>query len=481
NGKTTAATVLDGNGSPLTGTTQVQVDFASANRPIVVPGRHHLFKLDLDFNQALTVDTTANTVTFDPVISAVLDPTNTLPIAASGILKSIDSANQKFVLEKRTPTGTAIGDITVQASSTTVYQIDGVVSLGNAGLTALGTLTLGTTRVFVQGTLDQTAQVLNALAVESGAGTFGNGQDWVIGVITARDTAAGNNAALTVLGRSKDVSTGSRTFNTSHTVNVSFSQTKVLRRGAGNFLNSDALNVGQAVIAFGTLTGTTLDAAPATGVVRMLPTSVWGTANALPSGNTLTLNVSRIALRSIGQFNFTVATISEATSSAFTVDVTGLSTTGITAGAKIRAIGFVNPVSITTDDNFDATALVNHSTEARVLLIKWTPPTANPIQSTSSGASLDLDVGTASKKIVADGFADVTLGTQVSVLPRAAAGVYVIAKNGAVQLHLDFAAFEGSLVSQVSGTSTVSRISALGTFDSTTKEFKANAVSVILK
>ena len=48
-----------------------------------------------------------------------------------------------------------------------------------------------------------------------------------------------------------------------------------------------------------------------------------GVAAGAPSGNTMTLNVSRIGLRTIGSFNFTVGGNAQADPSRFDVDVTG--------------------------------------------------------------------------------------------------------------------------------------------------------------
>ena len=39
-------------------------------------------------------------------------------------------------------------------------------------------------------------------AIETGAGTPGNGQDWVVGHIVGRDNGAGSSATLTVAGMS---------------------------------------------------------------------------------------------------------------------------------------------------------------------------------------------------------------------------------------------------------------------------------------
>lgn len=479
--KTTPATVVDSNGTALTGTLEVQVDFATANQPEVVVGKHHMFLIDLDLDQAITVDAANNKVTFEPVLSARMDPTNPKPTTAQGFLTAVDVGLRTFTIERRTRTGAPVARLHVQAAAGTVYQIDGIVSFGTAGITALSQLNLDTTYVFVWGLLNPVQRRLDAVVVESGAGTFGNGQDWLIGTITARSGTAGNDATLTVHGRSRQFSTGSRTFNTTHTVNVAFGTTKVLRRFAGNSLSTDALNVGQFVIAFGSLAGTTLDASSATGVVRMVQTSVYGTANQAPVGNTLTLNVTRIGLRPISAFDFKVGTAQEADPSAYTVDITGLSSTGITTGSKIRAVGFVNPVGVTTDDNLDAVTIVNRSVEAKLLWCGWSPASTSAITSANSTA-VTLDVSGAASKGVYDGFTTLHLNTSPAprIMPRGLLGIYRIVEGNSVELHLLFSAFAASLDHRLTANAPFSRVAALGTFDTAAQEFRANVVTVIV-
>ena len=74
----------------------------------------------VDLDQAVTVDTGANEVTFVPAISASFDPTNPKPIAATGFLVSVDVAGSRFEVENRTPAGQAIGRYTVMTTTTTI-------------------------------------------------------------------------------------------------------------------------------------------------------------------------------------------------------------------------------------------------------------------------------------------------------------------------------------------------------------------------
>lgn len=476
-GQTTPAAVVDVNGAPITGMVDVRVDFASGARPIVALSRHHLFALDLDLDQGVTVDSGLNTVTFCPVLSVEVDPSNPRPVATAGVLTAVDTTASTFTVERRATDDSAIAQFVVETATTTVFQIDGVNLVGDQGLAALAAQLNG--RVYVQGILDADAPILHAVAVEAGAGVPGGTQDWVIGHIVGRDNGTGSNAALTVLGRSRAGSTSN--YNTLHTVNVTFAATKVLRRGAANSLTTDALDVGQLVWAFGTLSGTTLDATATTGVVRMLRTSIFGVATGAPASNTLTLNVARFDLRDISAFAFTVNSATEADPANFTVDVTGLDTTGVTTGSRIRVLGFVNPVGVTTDRNAAAISLVNHSTQAKVLFCQWSPASATAIDSITSSA-ITLDVSAALLHTVADGFSPVTINTAPapSIVPLGALGIYRIVQAGAVEVNLGFIPFSLSLQTRAAS-SNVFRVAAFGTYDESTQVFSASVITVVLQ
>jgi hypothetical protein len=477
-GQTSAATVLDKDGNPITGPVDVHVDFAANAQPLVGVTRHHMFVLDLDLEQSLSVDAANNTVTFCPALHADVDPTNPKPVATTGFLVSVDPMGDRFVVERRELGGAAIAQFTVATNASTVWQLDGVVSLGMTGLHELANH-VGS-RVWLQGTLDPTTRLLRAVAVEGGAGIPGNGQDWVFGHVVARDNGAGSDATLTVLGRSRDESTGARRFNTLHTVAVSVANTKVLRRGAGNSLDSDALNVGQLVWAFGDLSDTTLSATAATGVVRMLPTSVFGIAAAAPVNGTLTVDLVRFDLRDDDLFDFTVGGNAQADPDAYTVDVGALDTTGIGPGTKLRVFAWINPVDVTTDNDCTALTIVNRSSDGRVLFCEWSPASTAAIGATTA-TSITFDVTGTTVSAVGDGFAPVAINNTPAptLQPLAALGVYRIVQDGSVELHLGFDGFRQSLALRAA-VSPVFRLAAIGTWDEAMQVFRGLVVTVVL-
>ncbi|MGE3171016.1 MAG: DUF4382 domain-containing protein [Planctomycetota bacterium] len=476
-GQTSPAAVVDTAGNPITGTVSVQVDFSVRARPLVRVARHHLFQLDLDLDQGVTVNAGINTVTFAPVLSAVLDPSNPRPVVASAVLAGVDAAAGTFTVDRKALDGNTLATVVVRTGALTVFQVDGQVALGASGLAQLAAHT--GERVFVQGTLDPRERVLVAAAVETGAGVPGNGQDWVLGHVTARNTGAGTDPTLTVTGRSFDVGTSTRRFNAAHTVTLARASTKVLRRGAGNSLDSDALNVGQLVWVFGDMTGTAMDATAATGVVRMLPTSVFGIAAGPAAGGVLTLDVARFDLRPDSAFNFVVGGNSQALENAFTVDVDGLDTTGITTGSRLRVFAWINPVDVGTDSNCEALSIVDRTSEGRALLLQWSPASGAAIAS-STPSALTLDVSGAAIATVGDGFAPVAVGASPAptLVPLLGLGVYRIVQAGQVDVFFTFDAFRAELVLR---SGSVFRIGAFGTYDDGAQAFSALAATIVLE
>jgi hypothetical protein len=475
-GHTTPAVVNDATGTPITGTVDVTVDLVPGSRVFVGAFRNNLFALDLDLDQSVTVEDATNSIRFTPVLGVQMNPGNPKPIATTGILHSVDLDALTFAVERRDVANTVIHTFTVGIAPTTVFQLDGVVLGGAAGL---GTLVgnIGD-RVFVQGLFSGGSSQLAALAVESGAGVPGNGQDWVFGHVTARTGGLGADATLTVLGRSLDTGTSTRTYNTSHTVNVSHANTKVLRRGAINGLDSDAINVGQLVWVFGDLTGTALDATAATGVARLLPTSIFGIATGPAAGNTLTLGVVRFDHRDVSAFDFDVSGQVQANPAAFAVDVTGLSTTGITTDSRIRAVGWIAPVGSTGDDA-TAFSLVDRTNAGKVLYCLWVPSSLTAL---STGTNLTLTgIASANIKVIGDGFAPVTLlASPAPVLqPLLSAGYYRIVQDAQVTAYVDFAAFKTALGLRLPSAG-VFAVSALGTFEPTGQVFSALTATVVL-
>ncbi|MBL8750325.1 MAG: DUF4382 domain-containing protein [Planctomycetes bacterium] len=476
-GQATPAVVKDRAGHAITGVVPVVVEFPNGSRPFVRGGRHNLFVLDLDLDRSVVVDAGANEVTFTPVWTVDVDPTNPKPVASNGTLNSVDLGAGTFVVDRRAPDDTLIGSFTVATTSATVFQIDGAVEVGATGL---GSMVghLGQ-RVFVQGGLRERDRVLTAVAVEIGAGVPGNGQDWVLGHVVARSGGVGADATISVLGRSFDVATGTRRFHTVHAVNTSFADTKVLRRGAGNGADADAIGIGQLVWAFGDLSSTTLDATATTGVVRLLPTGIFGIANGPASGGNLSLDLARFDRVPVSEFDFTVGGAAQADPDAFVLDLGGLSAAGIGAGSKVRALGWIAGVGATGADA-TAVSLVNRDVTAQVLFCEWSPA-ATAVLSGPNNGTLELDISAATTHTVADGFGSVALSASPAprLAPSGSLGFYGIVVDGALESFTSFSAFRSALLDHAE-THPVFRVTAFGRLEGASQRFAAIAATAVL-
>ncbi len=473
---TTPAVVKDRAGNVITGVVPVVVEFPNGSRPLVHGGRHNLFVLDLDLDRSIVVDASANEVTFTPVWTVDVDPSNPKPVASNGTLNSVDLGGSTFVVDRRAPDGSVIGSFTVATTSSTVFQIDGVVEIGAVGLGAMPGH-LGQ-HLFVQGVLRERDRVLTAVAVEIGAGVPGNGQDWVLGHVVARSGGVGADATISVLGGSFDVATGTRRFNTLHSVQTTFADSKVLRRAAGNLLDTDAIGVGQLVWVFGDLSSTTLDATAATSVVRLLPTGIFGLANGAPSGGTLSLDLVRFDRVSASEFDFTVGGVVQADRDAFVLDLGGLSASGVTAGSKVRALGWIAGVG---SSGADATAvsIVNRDVTAQVLFCEWSPAAMSVVG--LNNGNIELDIGTATTHTVSDGFGSITLSASPKprLVPSGQLGFYGIVVDGALESFTSFPAFRDALLAHTA-TRSVFRVTAFGRLEGASQRFPAVAVTAVL-
>jgi hypothetical protein len=499
-GSGSPATIYDRDGNPLTGQLDVQVEFESDNRPFIAVNRNQLFEFDFNLDSSVTVDSVANSVTVLPVMSASFDPTNQKPIVVAGRLVSVDTQTGKILLDVHNPrTGEVVCQFTVATGPQTVFQVNGVPSVGSAGLAAFAQLPAGTC-VFAHGTVDPVERELQARFVEGGAGVPGNGQDWAEGLIIARTGGAGEDSILTLLGCSYDYTTRTvtlngtvtldspvlfRSYNRVLTVNTEFSGTAVLRRGLPVALDTDSLNVGQRITVFGALDGTVMDAtASAQGVIRCIRTDIYGFAAGPISDGRLTIRLVRIGLRRIALFDFSIDGTIVADPQAFVVGTGSLDVPTIVAGTPLRIIGFFAPVTGGPDEpDFTAETVVDRSDVASLLFVQWLPPRLTAFSSISaSGLTLDLTGSTIA--VVDYGFVGLVplLPTpSPQIVPRFARGLYVICEGARNFIFTDFGAFATALSARIASSSLVCRVYGVGKYDPANQVLSAGSVTVFLR
>lgn len=481
-GGTTPAEIVDPSGQLITGTVSVEVAFPVGSRPEVVPNRNHVVQLDLDLSQAILVDVPANRVMFRPVIDVTFDPTDRKPVVTRGELASVDTGASTFVVRRVAPDGTPRADITVGSGATTVYQISGDLYVGAQGLQALASLPADS-RVYVQGTLDPALPGIQAVAVESGAGVPGAGQDHVEGWIVGRSAGAGVDVELTVFGRSVEETAGTRRWFTTFTVQVAFSGTKVLQRGLQTPAGTDALQVGQRIWAFGTMSGTTLAAGPVeNGIVRMLPTTVLGRAAGPASNGVLVLDVVRIDGVDIGRFDFSILGVPELDPTSMSLDVRNLDVASIGTDSKVAATGWMNAVGVMADQDFAPVRVVDRTSAGSLLVVTWPESATGPVLAIGT-SDIGMDTTQASFARILDGFGgrDILPTPVPTVHARADGGAWFISQSGSLTLHRSFDAFTTDLSGRIAGGATVAAVAAIGADDPTTQVLTTSVATVDLR
>ncbi len=202
--------------------------------------------------------------------------------------------------------------------------------------------------------------------------------DEVGGLVVARSGGPGQDATLTLRGVAVRRGAGSVTFNDTVTLTTSFLQTKISKRGvAGGALNTDAINVGQRILAYGRFTGGTLDLTQSgAGFVRLVETDVAGALNAPPSGG-LDLDVTRIGRRLATAFDTTVSGVSQGDLDALKVSTGGLGLASLTSGSPVVVRGFFAPVTSTTTTcaTFNADTVIDRTSAVSLLRLRWIPAT----------------------------------------------------------------------------------------------------------
>lgn len=486
-GQSTAATINDAAGNPLTGLVTLPIHFGT-NRLICPFNRHKLLEFDFDLNQSVISDTVGNSVSVEPAFEMHVDPTAPKTLIAFGTLTSVDTAAGTFVGQLETLGGTPIATATFHPDANTIYQIDGVPSQGSAGLTALAGVAAGTW-IQCYGSIDPLHPELDVTFVESGIGTYNGGTDIVEGLITDRTGGVGTDPQLTVLGHSNDSTHTVFQFNTSFLVSASFANTKVVRFGVNQAFDCDDLNVGQRVRVFGTLAGTNMDATGARNVIRMQPTWVLGLANRAPVPPDLEIDLSRVDQRDQSVFNWSASGSTPPDPAHFNLLVDSLGTgLNITNTTPVAARGFFPAIDDSAED-FQATILSNLSLVPSLMLVR-DRPAGFTVTVTASVTQITLGIsgsaGTGEYAIIDQPL----VGPQPlpsSPTPTITASAngpryYAIRDNstGATTLYLLFSDFTFALDHVMTSGAVLDQISAVGVYTGATNTIGAQLAMVVV-
>lgn len=460
-GNATPATLVDDQGRGLGSREELEIVFPGGGLT-VGPRRGYFAVVDFDLDQSLVVDTAANRIEVASTFFADIDPAQPKDTRVTGVASVISDA--RFQLDVRLGLGlVSRGRVSATTDGATVFDLGGQVLTGAAGFAALAQRGDGTL-LAAEGVLDPQGRTLAARRVVVLPGDL----DEVGGLVVARAGGPGQDATLTVRGVTvRRQGGGVVAFNDTVTLRTSFTQTRVGRRGAAaGALTTDAINVGQRLLAYGRFQGGSLDLTQSgAGFVRLVETGVGGALTTTPGGGTLTLDVTRIGRRPTSAFDFAVGGVAQADPRALVVSSGALGVGTISSGSPVWVRGFFDEVRATAPStpDFVADSIVDRSGAASLLRLRWLPATATPLAA-RSGAEATLSRQGA---VVAQVDQGLLVPTTLSADPVLAgqAGFYAVRRGARISVTRDAGAWLASIEAETAGGARAVHVRAVGRWD----------------
>ncbi len=446
--------------------------------------------LDLDFNLAASnlVNMSGPIVTVNPLLVGDVNLDSPKPHRIRGPLDSIDMQAGSFTLILR-PFNLLQGDhgrVTFLTDSNTTFEINQTSFQGSAGLAALAQQPRLTATVAV-GTFDIATRRFTATEVLAGSSVSFGTSDVLTGNVIARS----NNNILTVQGAEIVRSNGTLSFQNTVSVTVA-NTTKVVsqKNPSGPQIavvpDISGISVGQRVTVFGTLNGTSMDAS--TGLVRLLVTQLNGTVNSAGSG-IVAMTLARIDGRPIGLFNFSgtgPTAGSDANPNSYQVATSTLDLSSIVANTPLKVRGFVRPFGQATATNdFGAIALIDVTNAPATLVVGWPSLEATPFNSyTASGMVVNLTNAGLLHDVFRGGV-DTRLLTSDTPSVQAsnpARGLFVIGRNGTVQVYTQLGSYQAALQADLlAGSKARSFVASGGTYVDATRTLTSSLMATALQ
>ena len=485
-GEAVPATVVDSDGTPLT-SAELDIVLDDRNHLVITRGRPSLLTVDFDLAASHTVDTSVDPViaTAEPFIVAEIDPVDEKDIRVRGALVSVDVAGSNYTVRLR-PWHRRDGDhgeVTVNTTETTTFEIDGESFEGEAGLTELEAAGEGTP-VVALGTLNVAEREFTADQVAAGSSVIGDGVDGLYGNVVAR-----TGDELTVKGVTIVRGDGTTRFRGTVLVTVG-PDTSVTKAGDPNaVLDASALSVGQRILVFGETNLSddpsvtdipTLDATQ--GRVRMLVTRLTGTVNSVLPGQ-LNMTLRGIDRKGIDMFNFAGTGMSAAMDADpldYEVATGNLGLNDVITDTAVRVFGFVTPFGMAPPD-FTGRTVVDYRAIRAALGIGWTTEgTSAPfMMADPDGLVLALDnpdIGERHHIKLGDRVIDLfdLPGSPPIVEPAEGRTLYSLVEPGHVELFREFDDFVAELNDRLGAGDKARSLAAYGSYDQATNTVTAN-------
>jgi len=332
----------------------------------ITPNSISQVAFDMDLTASNTVDLATQKVTVTPFVVASVERPASLEARARGRLQSVDPAGGNYTIKLRPFHASAdASEMKVSTTGSTRFEIGGTVSTGAAGLLQLAALG-GNPMTIAFGTIDATTHSFTAVRVLAGSSAEDSTRDYISGNVLAR---SGNT--LTVGGVRLGRTNGSFGFQLGqYTVTVGTGTTVTRDGQQSGTLGIADISVGQRIEAYGSLSGTTLDAG--SGRVRLNYTHLFGRVTAASAGG-VTLDLWSIDGRNPARFNFSgtgSSAGSNADPDAYEIDTAALGTAGLADGDYTRLVGFVAPYGAAAPD-FAAATAANLNGDNASMVVTW--------------------------------------------------------------------------------------------------------------
>jgi hypothetical protein len=471
---------------------------------VQLDNRHHLrirrksvshLAFDLNLAASNVVDLATHTVAVSPIIVASVQPVEPRQVRARGRLDSVDVAGSTYTIDVRPfhEDSESAGQMVIHTTSFTSFEINGMVSTGADGLTALASLTDHPVTIAF-GSIDSNDGSFTAQRVLAASSAQDLRRDYLSGNVLSR---SGN--MLTVVGTSFEHRDHDQIGHDYHDrfergpVMVTVGpDTLVTRDGqASGTLDIGAISVGQRIEVFGDLTRdgeghASIDATA--GRVRLNYTHLLGrvTANL---GGALTLDLQSIDGRDPAHFDFTGTGLSptmDADPDQYEVDTGLLNVSSLGLDQYTRLFGFVTPFGMASPD-FHADTFMDFTNTRAALVIGWgldgeTAPFL-PVASPMAGYTVDLTRELRGAIRLGGPVIDVATLPGLRVEP-ATSGYMAFAighrHSHKVENFSSFADFSAALDAELDGMTPVQSLIASGTFDSPGGVFTTGRMLVVL-
>ncbi len=500
-GEMVQADVVNSDGQPL-GITDLEVRLAEDNRLVVTRGRVALLSVDFDLAASHVVDTGVAPirVTAQPYIVTEVEPVDEKETRLRGALIDVDldASTYTVAVRPRHQRDGEHGEVVVNTTAETSYEIGDAMYEGQAGLEALSLLEERTV-VVAFGIVNVAEYEFTAQIVHAGNSVGGEDIDAVYGNVVAR-----SSDQLTVKGAFAVRRDRAARFHRTILVNVGPGTMVFKIADRDQLLTEDAISVGQRIAAFGQFVALDVEPVDAAepvdvdapsiapeldateGRVRLLVTHLHGTVTGvMPSQLNMTLRgIDRLG---IDHFNFAGTGLTaelDADPNEYEIATSTLALTNIVTDRAAKVMGFVTPFGIAPPD-FEGRTVVDHRSIPSALGIGWDEggTTAPFLSMGPDGLVLDLKNSEIGERH------HIKLGRQVVSLyelpgsPLIAPtdsrrSLYGISEPGHVELFKSFEDFTAELALRLSGFNGARALAAYGAYDESTNTITVNKVSV---